>query len=239
VEASSPNPLRRAAATAGLLLVLAAPAGPAAAQLVPLPMPPPPAPPLPTGNVQRSLSAAFGAISAATAQNPAAAQQANFLYQSALQRYRAGDFAAAAAEANAARALAAGTTPTLLAPVAAAGSAAGAGTSGQPGFLPPGPGVPGAGQPGALHAATGSPGAAQARTLNPVDHPGGLPDDLLRARNEIELAAELDGPLLEEAKKHYRAALDAYLSGDRAKELREAGASFALAEQVLEKPPKP
>jgi TolA-binding protein len=196
-------------------------------------MPPPPAPPLPTGSVQRSLSGAFGAISAATATNPGAAQQANFLYQSALQRYRAGDLAAAAAEANAARGLAAGTTPTLLAP--ATGTAA---NPPQPGtLLPP---FTGAAQAGAAAAgAPTQPGVAQSRTPNLADEAAALPDNLLRARNEIELAAELDGPLLEEAKKHYRAALDAYLSGDRAKEGREAGASFGLAEQVLEKPPKP
>jgi hypothetical protein len=186
-------------ATLALLLALAAPAG--AGVRPPLPLPPPPAPPLPTGNVQRALSGAYGAITGASATNPAAAQQANYLYQSALERYRAGDFAAAAARANAARGI--------------AGSA--------PAAAPP---------------SVAQPQLAN-RLAAPVPAPLTLSDELLRARDEIDLAAELDGPQLKEAKRHYRAALDAYLDGNRAKERREANASCGLAEQVLERPPKP
>ena len=201
--------MHRTSARAAMLAFLLALAVPVDAQIrPPLPLPPPPAPPLPTGNVQRALGGAFGAIVGASATNPAAAQQANFLYQSALQNYRAGDFAAAAAEANAAHGI------------------AGAATAGLPRATiqpPPQNGLPALGQ--ALPAAP-APVAA-------------LSEDLLRARNEIDLAAEWDGPKLEEAKRHYRAALDAYLDGNRAKERREANASYDLAEQVLEYPPKP
>ncbi len=234
----------RAAVTTVVLLALASAcavssAVPAEAQVVPLPMPPPPRPPLPTGGVQRALGGAFGAITSVTPTNPAVAQQANFLYQSALERYRAGDFAAAAAEADAARAIAggAGTTPTPLQPNSPAVNlgTVGAGATGQYG-TPAGSQVPippgaGSGEPGQPTTATNHP---REQIAAPT-----LPDDLLQARNEIELAGVLDGPQLEEAKRHYRAALNAYLSGDRKTERREAGASFAQAEQVLERPPKP
>jgi TolA-binding protein len=248
MEANWSKRARRAAGKAALQLALAAlQVAPAAAQLVaPLPLPPPPAPPLPTGGVQRALGGAYGAINAAGLTNPAAAEQANFLYQSALQRYRAGDYAAAAAEANAARGLAGAPVSAPLRPAVSAGQypagqyPAGWYAAGQSPAGVLGNGSPQAVQPGAAAQAQTQLGtsATPSHNARPVARYI-LSDALLRARNEIELAAELDGPQLEEAKRLYRVALDAYLNGDRAKEEREAGASFAQAEQVLEHPPKP
>ncbi|MDQ2858375.1 MAG: hypothetical protein M3R53_06950 [Candidatus Eremiobacteraeota bacterium] len=61
-----------------------------------------------------------------------------------------------------------------------------------------------------------------------------LPADLLVARNEIELGDRLHaGSSLESAKRRYRRALDAYLSGDAANAHREARAAFDLAADVL------
>jgi hypothetical protein len=120
----------------------------------PLPLPPPPAPPLPTGNVQRALGGAYGAIVGASATNPAAAQEANFLYQSALARYQVGDFAAAEAEANVAQGIA--SAPTAGVP--------------PPSTIQPLPPLNGLTAPGQF-----------APTPAPVTV---LPDGLLRARNK-------------------------------------------------------
>jgi hypothetical protein len=191
------NTLARGA-TLAFLLVLTTPVD---AQVQALPLPPPPAPPLPTGNVQRALGGAYSAITGASATNPAAAEQANLLYQSALERYRNGDFNSANAEANAARSI-----------------AESAPTGAPPSITQP---------------------QLQNSTAAPARAPASLSDELLRAYFEIDMAADFDGPNLEEAKRHYRVALDAYLDGNRAKERREASASFDLAEQALEHPPNP
>ena len=61
-----------------------------------------------------------------------------------------------------------------------------------------------------------------------------LPPDLLVARNEIALADRLHaGGSLDAAKRRYRRALDAYLSGNAASSHREARAAFDLAADVL------
>ena len=185
--------MHRTSARAAMLAFLLALAVPVDAQIrPPLPLPPPPAPPLPTGNVQRALGGAFGAIVGAAAPQPPDSG-------SALQ-------AIFAAEANAAHGI------------------AGAATAGLPRATiqpPPQNGLPALGQ--ALPAAP-APVAA-------------LSEDLLRARNEIDLAAEWDGPKLEEAKRHL--AQGVALARRIARPYLEANASYDLAEQVLEYPPKP
>jgi hypothetical protein len=73
-----------------------------------------------------------------------------------------------------------------------------------------------------------------AAALPIVDSAALLPADLLVARNEIELAEKVrPGASLVEAKRRYRSALDAYLSGNAAKSASEARASFDAAAEVF------
>lgn len=146
--------------------------------------------------------------------NPAAAQQAAFAYAQALQRARAGDVSGAlAASAHAqATALEAGRGVLPLPAVPLGPAPLGVPTTGVPqtGVTPPTAGVPIVDDAGAV-----------------------LSPELLAARNEIALAAELTRRPLDAAKAHYRRALDAYQSGNAARARHEARAAFDAAADAL------
>ena len=69
----------------------------------------------------------------------------------------------------------------------------------------------------------------------PIVDSGGevLSADLLVARNEIALASQNSRLPLDTAKRHYRAALDAYESGNATRSRTEARAAFDAAADVL------
>jgi hypothetical protein len=182
-------------------------AGPALLPLVP--------PPLPTTPLGRSLSGAYGAIVRANAANPAGAQAANFAYVQALQRARMGDVSGALAAAHiaAATAMSPGIAPQLLAPANPA-----------PGPLPVAPARPGENSGGVFPSTAGVPIVENGVALEP---------DLVVARQEIDLAGQLSRRNLDGAKAHYRAALDAYVSGNAARARSEARAAFEAAADAL------
>jgi hypothetical protein len=60
-----------------------------------------------------------------------------------------------------------------------------------------------------------------------------LPNELLRARNEIERVEQLTGDPLSAATAKYRAALDRYFSGDLSAAKADADAAYDLTEQAL------
>lgn len=176
-------------------------ASPVVAQIAPI-VTTIPAPPVPGGPLSQSLNGAYRAILHAGTLNPAAAQQASFLYAQARERAHRGDLSGALASAAAAAA-------TAGAPANAAIAA----------------------QAATTQAASVTPPAA---ALPIVDSAALLPADLLVARNEIELAERVrPGASLDEAKRRYRSALDAYLSGNAAKAATEARASFDAAAEVF------
>ncbi len=189
----------------GIAPILPATAGPTAGSV---PLPPPP--PVPAGPVARSIGDAYRAIVTAAPANPAAAQQASFLYAQARERAARGDYAGALAAADSAQALARSRPATVLAPVVTPGAFSS-------GSAPSGPAV-------------AAPGSAAA-----VPDAGLLPGDLLAARNEIELAERIGHASLAAAKARYRNALNAYLDGNAARSHSEARASFDLAAEVLSK----
>ncbi len=80
------------------------------------PLQPASAPPPPVGPTGIALGNAFRALGAAQTTNPDAARLARFALAEALARYRAGDFAAARAEAARAMALASAPVATPIAP---------------------------------------------------------------------------------------------------------------------------
>lgn len=147
-----------------------------------------------------------GAYRAILRADAGAAQRASFLYAQARERAQRGDVAGALASAAAAQ--------------AAAGS-----PSSRPGIAP-------------LQAGTLGGNAVTPPTTDVpiVDSAALLPADLLVARNEIELTERVrPGASLDEAKRRYRNALDAYLSGNAAKAAAEARASFDSAAGVFSK----
>jgi hypothetical protein len=164
-----------------------------------------PAPPFPAGPVSQSLGGAYRAIVRAGLTNPSAAERASFLYAQARERARRGDVAGALASSAAAQAAAGSPASRAVVP------------------LTPSEALP-------------APGLPPTLSVPLADSAAALPADLLVARNEIELAERLHAPgSLDEAKRRYRSALDAYLSGNAAKEATEARASFDLSAEVLSK----
>ncbi len=189
---------------------------PAAAQTRPV-VPPPllPAPPLATSPLGRGLSGAYGAIVRAGTANPAAAQQANFAYVQALQHARMGDVSGALAAAHTAQALAGSPArePQLLLPALPPAAP-----------IPVAPARPGESAGGVFPSTGGVPIIENGVPLAP---------DLVVARQEIELAGSISRRPLDAAKTHYRAALDAYVSGNAARAHAEARAAFDAAANVI------
>ena len=183
---------------------------PALAQTAAAPRPNLPAPPLPTSALGRSLSNAYNSIVRVGATNPGAAQQASYKYAQALQRARAGDVSGALAASGQAQAQALTATPPVqrVAPLSA--PPVPTTVLAPTGVIPPNNGVP-------------------------IVDSGGevLSADLLVARNEIDLAGRNSSLPLDTAKRHYRAALDAYESGNATRSRAEARAAFDAAADVL------
>jgi len=70
----------------------------------------------------------------------------------------------------------------------------------------------------------------------PLSLPATLPNELLRARNEIERVQQLKADPLSAATARYRAALDRYFAGDVAGAVAEADAAYALASAAAHAP---
>jgi hypothetical protein len=149
------------------------------------------------------LSGAYGALARATTTNPAAAAQAKFAYAQALQRARMGDVAGALAAAHTAQ--------------ATAQSPAGAPQANLPATPAPAP----------------LPVAAAPAGVPIVENGVPLAPDLVVAKQEIDLAAEISRRNLDGAKAHYRAALDAYVSGNAGRARTEARAAFDAAADAI------
>jgi hypothetical protein len=116
-------------------LLSRAPAGAAPVPVLPVPAPPAPA----TGPTGAVLGDAYRALQSAVSANPAAAVQAQFLYAQALGRLRAGDAAAARADAAMALGLAGAAGPATVAPLSPArGLSAGGYAPSAPLAVPPG-----------------------------------------------------------------------------------------------------
>ncbi len=202
-------------------MLLAAPAGPQTlpgpglrAVAVPRPALPPLAPPpLPTTPLGRGLTGAYGAIVRAGSANPAAAAAANFAYVQALQRARMGDVSGALAAAHTAQAMA--MTPAASPPLAA---------TPYPGPLPVAPARPGQNAAGVFPSTAGVPIVENGVPLSP---------SLVVARQEIDLAGQISRGNLDGAKAHYRAALDAYVSGNAQRAQTEARAAFDAAADAI------
>jgi hypothetical protein len=196
---------------------------PASAQttlLVPTPI----APVVPVGAAGRSLGDAYRSIVSVREANPAAAQAANFQYVIARQRLAAGDVSGALAASALAQSLA--SSPAAM-PLAARNAAASLP------YAPSGVGVPGI---GTLRSAPLGPTGTTPATA-PVPLAGGpLSMQLLVARNEIDLAERLTRGDLTVAKARYRAALDAYQSGDAARSNAAANDAYRRAARYLESP---
>jgi hypothetical protein len=133
----------------------------------------------------------------------------------ALQRARMGDVSGALAAAHVAQATAMspGIAPQILAPATPA-----------PGPLPVAPARPGQNSGGVFPSTAGIPIVENGVPLEP---------DLVVARQEIDLAGQLSRRNLDDAKAHYRAALDAYVSGNAARAHSEARAAFDAAADAL------
>ena len=172
-------------------------------------------PPLPTTPLGRSLTGAYGAIVSAGSRNPAAAAQANFAYVQALQRARMGDVSGALAAAHIAQATAQSpaVAPQLLLPATPA-----------PAPVPVAPARPGQNAGGVFPSTGGVPIVENGAPLSP---------DLVVAEQEIDLAGRLSRRNLDGAKAHYRAALDAYISGNAVRARTEARAAFDAAADAL------
>lgn len=189
---------------------------PAAAQTLPRPaLPPLAAPPLPTSPLGRSLSGAYGAIVRAGTANPSAAAAANFAYVQALQRARMGDVSGALAAAHIAQAtaLAPAVSPQQLLPATP-----------YPAPLPVAPARPGQNAAGVFPSTAGVPIVEAGVPLSP---------NLVVAKQEIELAGQISRANLDGAKAHYRAALDAYVSGNAERARSEARAAFDAAADAI------
>ncbi len=172
-------------------------------------------PPIPATPLGRSLSGAYGAIVRAGTANPAAAQQAQFSYVQALQRARMGDVSGALAAAHTAEATAMtpAVSPQMLLPATPV-----------PGPLPVAPPRPGQNQAGVFPSTAGVPIVENGVPLAP---------DLVAAQQEIGLAGQISRGSLDAAKAHYRAALDAYVSGNAARSHAEARAAFDAAADAI------
>ena len=178
-------------------------------------LPPLSAPPLATTPLNRSLAGAYGAIVRAGTTNPAAAAQANFAYVQALQRARRGDVAGALAAAHIAQATAQApsVSPQLL-----------QAATPYPAPAPVAPARPGQSTGGVFPSAAGVPIIENGVPLSP---------DLVAARQEIDLASQISRRSLDGAKAHYRAALDAYVSGNAERAHSEARAALDAAADAL------
>jgi len=193
---------QRLSASVGLLALGAlVPLAASAQMIAPIPGPPP----VPAGPTSLAINNAYQALVRAGVSNPALAQQANFAYQMALVRYRAGDYRSALASAALASAIAgsASSATPLVAPLPLP-------QIGNTTVFPP------TGTQVESHALPGVAGAVP-------------PPQLLLARNEIELAATEGRGSLDAAKAHYRAALDAWLNGDATHALEQARTAYDLA----------
>ena len=78
-----------------------------------------------------------------------------------------------------------------------------------------------------------TPASSVPRGVPIVENGPPLSADLIVARNEIAIAEDVSRASLSRAKQHYRAALDAYESGDQARSLSEARAAFDAAVDVV------
>ena len=176
------------------------------------PNPPPPAaapPPLrvfvgppgvPTTGVANQLSnARSAAIRADAAGNSAAAASAAAAYRQGVARAASGNVAGALGSAASAQAAAS----SAIGPVAPALA---------PVYPPP-----------------LGPVATPAAGIPLVANDASLPADLYVARREIDLAQSVSPGRVASAKAHYRAALDAYVSGSTTRYHREARAAFDAA----------
>ena len=183
---------------------------------MPLPaVPPLAAPPLGTTPLGRSLSGAYGAIVRAGTANPSAAAAANFAYVQALQRARMGDVSGALAAAHIAQA-------TAMAPAARPEQFAPA--TPYPAPLPVAPARPGQNAAGVFPTTAGVPIVESGVPLSP---------DLVVAKQEIDLAGQISRRNLDGAKAHYRAALDAYVSGNAERARTEARAALDAAADAI------